>query len=95
VDDRDVRYLPVPAGGTLEASPRRPIERAQAAASPATVAAAGGFLAGIATFVVARLLTRRHGRGALSRALPGRRRRGAIEVAGSRSFLVDVHMLRR
>ena len=93
---QDVRYLPVPAArARVEASAPRPIERMQAAASPATVAAAGGFLAGIATLVVARLLGRRQGRGALIRPLPRRRRRGGVEISGSRSFLVDVHMLRR
>jgi hypothetical protein len=94
--DPDVRYLPVPvARPPARATSPRPLERVQTAASPATVAAAGGFLAGIATFVFARVLSRRHGRRTLTRSLTGRRRRGAIEVAGSRSFLVDVHMLRR
>jgi hypothetical protein len=84
----------VPVRAPSEGSATRALERAQAAAPPATVVAAGGFLAGIATLVVARLLTRRQGRGVVARALP-RRKRGGLEVAGSRSFLVDVHVLRR
>jgi hypothetical protein len=92
----DVRYLPVPvARAPAGVTPPRPLERVQTAASPATVAAAGGFMAGIATFVLARVLSRRHGRRTFTRSLAGRRRRGAVEVAASRSFLVDVHMLRR
>lgn len=94
--DEDVSYLPVPvAQMAVEAPAARPIELAQAAASPATVAAAGGFLVGLATIVLARVLSRGQGRRSLPRVLPRRRGRGAIEVAGSRSFLVDVHMLRR
>lgn len=72
----------------------RPLERVQPASLPAAVAAAtGGFLLGVATFVLVRILRRprpprlRLGRG-------GRRRGQRVEVAGSRSFLVDVHLLR-
>jgi hypothetical protein len=91
-----VRHLPVPAGRALiEAPPPRPLQRVQSAAPPATVAAAGGFLAGIATLIVARLATRRRGAHPVGRTLARRGRRGGIEVAGSRSFLVDVHVLRR
>lgn len=91
-----MRYLPVRAGREpIEAPPPRPLERIQAGAPPAAVAAAGGLLAGIATFVMARVLSRRRGTRALGRALPRRGRRGGVEIAGSRSFLVDVHVLRR
>ena len=85
----EVRHLPVP----VEAPETRVIDRAQARPLPAPlVAATGGFLAGVATFVLLRVL-RRPRRGALG--LPGRKRGKGIEIAGSRSFLVDVHVLKR
>jgi hypothetical protein len=59
---------------------------------PAPVlAATGGFLVGVATFVLFRL---RHPRG---RKVRMRSRRGGkkIEIAESRSFLVDIHLLKR
>jgi len=85
----EVRHLPVP----VPESETRVIERAQAGplATP-LVAATGGFLAGVAAFVLVRVL-RRPRRGSLS--LPGRKRGNRIEIAGSRSFLVDVHVLKR
>jgi hypothetical protein len=60
-------------------------------AGPA-LAATGGFLVGFATFIAARVLRRGGG----SR-LGARRRRRALErqIESSRSFLVDVHVLRR
>jgi hypothetical protein len=73
----------------------RPVERPmtltqRVAALPAPViAAAGGFLAGVATFVLFRL---RPSRRKLS---VGRRRGKKIEIAESRSFLVDIHLLKR
>jgi hypothetical protein len=85
----EVRHLPV-AVETVEA---RPIERPALAALPApVVAATGGFLAGVATFVLVRML-RRPRRSALK--LGGRKRGNRLEIAGSRSFLVDVHVLKR
>ncbi|MFL5886545.1 MAG: hypothetical protein ACJ77M_15845 [Thermoleophilaceae bacterium] len=85
----EIRHLPVPVE-TVEA---RPIERPALAALPAPiVAATGGFLAGVATFVLLRVL-RRPRRAALR--LPGRKRANRLEIAGSRSFLVDVHVLKR
>lgn len=79
--------LPVPA------EPRaRPIERMEPVPVPApVVAATGGLVAGFATLVLVRLL--RGGRRSRGIRL-GRGRRG-LEVSGSRSFLVDVHMLKR
>jgi len=75
----------------------RAIEPARPPASPAVQAAAvaaTGFVAGATTFaLVKRARTRR--------ALPVKRRRGKRagdlvgEVVGSRSFLVDVHLLNR
>ena len=93
------RHLPVPASqaqpargevldpsaGWLERLSEGPL------AGPA-LAAAGGFLAGFATFLAARIL-----RGGAGRRLIARRRRRSIErqIESSRSFLVDVHVLKR
>lgn len=88
-DDRDLPVL---------ASEARPIERvtADSAISAPAVAATGGFLAGIATLVLVRVLRRSAHRP--RRGVGIRRRKGgdrALEIAGSRSFLVDVHILKR
>jgi hypothetical protein len=90
------RNLPVLAS---EASPEvpapepRPVDRPAEAVLPApVVAATGGFLAGVATFVLLRVL--RRGRGS-RRLVRVRRRDRGVEIAGSRSFLVDVHVLKR
>jgi hypothetical protein len=75
------------------ASEARPIERFDPPSLPAAVAAAtGGFLLGVGTFVLVRLLRRPRPR----RAAVGRKsRRGErIDVAATRSFLVDVHLLK-
>ena len=80
------------------ASQARPLER-RLADSPLpapAVAATGGFLAGIATLVLVRVLRRsavrpRRGVG-IRRSKRGDR---SLEIAGSRSFLVDVHILKR
>ena len=75
----------------------RPVERppmtlAQRIVSlPAPVlAAAGGFLAGVATFVLYRL-----SRPSRKIKVGGRRSGKKIEIAESRSFLVDIHLLKR
>ena len=85
----EARHLPVLAS---EARPIDPV-RAGALSVPAA-AAAGGFLAGVVTFVLVRALRARPGRLRLRR-----RRRGgverALEIAASRSFLVDVHVVKR
>ena len=91
-DIAEVRRLPLPGG-----SEAGEIERSRTVAVPATVvAAAGGFLMGVAAFVALRIL-RRPG---TARSL--RRRRGritnrgrAVDVQGTKSFLVDVHLLKR
>jgi hypothetical protein len=57
------------------------------------VAAAGGFLAGVATWVMVRVLRRRRDPARSRGGLLGRRQRR--DVVASRSFLVDVHLLRR
>ena len=72
----------------------RPIERPQPVSLPAAVAAAtGGFLLGVATFLLVRVL--RRPRPARLRLGRGPVRRGQrVDVAATRSFLVDVHLLR-
>jgi hypothetical protein len=54
------------------------------------LAATGGFLAGVATFVLWRI---RHPRSRKVRI--GGRGGKKIEIAESRSFLVDIHLLKR
>ncbi len=92
--------VPVEAERVVEARPvgdgALPVV-AERASLPATVAAAsGGFLLGVAAFMLVRVLRRP----AAGRRVAGRggrllsRRRG-VEVASSRSFLVDVHLLKR
>jgi hypothetical protein len=67
----------------------RPIERRPVVSVPAAVAAAtGGFLLGVVTFLMVRVL-RRPKPVALRM---GRRRKRAL--AASRSFLVDIHLLK-
>jgi hypothetical protein len=85
--EAEVRPLPVLAEP-------RPVERPGEASLPAAVVAAtGGFLIGVATFVLVRLL-RRPRRAASLRLGRGGRRGRRVEVATSRSFLVDVHLLK-
>jgi hypothetical protein len=82
--EAEVRPLPVLAE-TQVIEPRREVSL------PAAVAAAtGGFLLGIASFVLVKLL-RRPRRAVTLRLGPGRKR---SEIAASRSFLVDVHLLK-
>ena len=93
-DSEPIDALPVLA----EVSEVRPVQAepqlslAQRVASlPAPVlAATGGFLAGVAAFVLFRL---RHPRRRKVRVSGGRGKK--IEVAESRSFLVDIHLLKR
>jgi hypothetical protein len=54
--------------------------------------AAGSFVAGAATAVV---VAHRRSRKSARRTKRGRRANGALEVAASRSFLVDVHLLQK
>ena len=92
--ETDERDLPVVQGEV------RPVERTGGESSLPTpaVAATGGFLAGVATLVLVRLLRRsaadrpRRGGVGIRRSKRGDR---ALEIAGSRSFLVDVHILKR
>jgi hypothetical protein len=68
--------------------PRTLAERVVSLPAP-VLAATGGFLAGVATFV---LLKMRHPR---RKMRIGRQRGKKIEIAESRSFLVDIHLLKR
>jgi hypothetical protein len=72
----------------------RTLERRPAITVPAAIAAAtGGFLLGVATFVLVRILRRPR---PVRRAIGKRgRRSGQIDIAATRSFLVDVHLLDR
>lgn len=88
---QEVQAIPVLADGARE----RGLIRAMAPAKQAMVLAAGGFVAGAA---VVGLAGRRRG----LRARPPARRRGArrenragelVRIVGSRSLLVDVHLL--
>jgi hypothetical protein len=70
----------------------RPVRRAHDVSLPAAAAATGGFLLGVVTFVLVRVL--RRPRAATPRLRRGGGRGRRVEVAASRSFLVDVHLLR-
>jgi len=61
---------------------------------PAVAAATSGFLLGVATFVIVKVL-RRPKPNRLARRVRGRRGGDKLEIAHSRSFLVDVHLLDR
>ncbi|MEA2494086.1 MAG: hypothetical protein QOJ29_1997 [Thermoleophilaceae bacterium] len=79
----------------LTATEARAIQPAPQPAFPApVVAAAGGAVVGAFAYVLLRVLRRPARRRAAVRLGKGRGRRG-LEVTGSRSFLVDVHMLKR
>ena len=83
----EVRPLPVLAEP-------RPIERRVEVSLPAAVAAAtGGFLLGVATFLLVRVL-RRPREGASLRLGGGRGGARRSTWPRSRSFLVDVHLLK-
>jgi hypothetical protein len=80
----------------LAGSEARAIEPARPAAVPVpVVAAAGGALVGAVAYMLLRVLRRPSHRRATVRIGRGRGRRGSLEIVGSRSFLVDVHMLKR
>jgi hypothetical protein len=85
--EAEVRPLPVLA------EPRT-VERPIAVSLPAAVAAAtGGFLVGVLTFLLVRVL-RRPRRATSLRVGGGRGRGKKVDVAGTRSFLVDIHLLK-
>ncbi len=69
------------------------IERPREVSLPAAVAAAtGGFLLGVATFLLVKVL--RRPQPTRVRLGSGRKRGKKVDVAASRSFLVDVHLLK-
>jgi hypothetical protein len=79
----------------LAASEARVIEPVRQPQLPAPViAAAGGAIVGALTYMLLRVLRRPARRQPQLRIGRGRRGR-ALEITGSRSFLVDVHMLKR
>jgi hypothetical protein len=83
----DVRPLPVLAEP-------RVIEPAREVSLPAAVVAAtGGFVLGVAAFVLVHVL-RRPRTSVPVRLRRGRGRSRRSEIAASRSFLVDVHLLK-
>ena len=89
----EVRHLPVPAAPQQgeQIDVRRPVS------VPATVAAAtGGFVLGVAAFVLIRVLRRPQSGRALAqrRARKVAKARG-VDIASSRSFLADVHLLNK
>ncbi|MBA3301020.1 MAG: hypothetical protein H0T15_04050 [Thermoleophilaceae bacterium] len=90
--EADARHLPVPV---VEATPvHRPPSAIEAIRQlPAPVlAASAGFLAGVVALTAVRILRAlRHP----SRLLPSRRKAAKRDVAATRSFLVDVHLLNR
>ena len=92
--------MPEPTENQTEARPLpvlaepRVLDRPEPSPLPAVVVAGSvGFLAGVAAWMLVRIL-RRSNRSPSVRALRRRRERG-IEIAGTRSFLVDVHLLKR
>jgi hypothetical protein len=96
----DSAPAPDPAGTEIEEvdalpvlAEARPIEPVRPVPLPiAAAAATGGFILGVASFVLVKVLRRPR---AGLRLSGGRGRRGKrVEVAASRSFLVDVHMLK-
>jgi hypothetical protein len=95
--DGEVRHLPVLASETAAeqfASEPRPLEPLRTALPAPLIAAAGGFALGVATYLFVRVI-----RAATSpaRAVAKRRKKRTkgLDIAASRSFLVDVHLLKR
>jgi len=93
-DEQVVEARPLPV--VAEPQPTTAIV-ARKVSLPATVAAAsGGFVLGVAGFMLLRVLRRP----AAARSVARRRKRmlakrQGVDIAASRSFLVDVHLLKR
>jgi hypothetical protein len=80
----------------LAGTEARAIESAAPPGLPApVVAAAGGAVVGAVAYILLRVLRRPPRQRGAVRIGRRRLRRGGLEVTGSRSFLVDVHMLKR
>jgi hypothetical protein len=94
--DAEVRHLPVLAGERapepLVAEPRPPAP-ARAPLPAPVIAAAGGFVLGVVTYVLVRVL--RAARRPAGVVFGRRKRAKPLEIAATRSFLVDVHLLKR
>jgi hypothetical protein len=82
-----VRVLP------REEEPASPVLRSEV--RTAAIAAAGGVLAGAATVAAVRAVGAAASRGVGPRRLRRRKEQPPMNVIASRSFLVDVHLLRR
>jgi hypothetical protein len=85
------------AAPVLVGTEARPLERTQGQAlSAPVIAATGGALVAAVGYILLRVLRRpARGRSAVRLRRGLGRKRGVLEVTGSRSFLVDVHMLKR
>jgi hypothetical protein len=93
---QDDRPLPVLAAVRPVESADEPQALTQSPPVPLPVAVAvatGGFLLGVASFVLVRILRRPRAARRLRGSRLGGRGRG-LEVSASRSFLVDVHLLK-
>lgn len=78
----------------LEEARSTELQPAEVSLLPAVAAATSGFLLGVATFVLVKVL-RRPKPARLARRARKRRGGDKLEIAASRSFLVDVHLLDR
>jgi hypothetical protein len=97
-EEGEVRHLPVPVSipeaRPVEVEPA-PLARPFLTSLPAPVlAAAGGFAVGVATWVLVRLIRRDRRTPVTIRGRRRRQQRG-VEVTATRSFLVDVHLLKQ
>ena len=71
------------------------LDRPQPVSLPAAVVAAtGGFLVGVATFLLIRVLRRPRAGRAMAARKRKNKRGESVEVAATRSFLVDIHLLK-
>ncbi len=87
----EARPLPVVADG----QPATAIVTRKASL-PATVAAAGGgMVLGFAAFMLLRVLRRPSAARSVARRRRRLQKRQGVDIAASRSFLVDVHLLKR
>jgi len=80
---------------TLEPVPERGMALAIRTPAQAVAVAVTGFIAGAATIALVHRRRTRRALGSSSRRRRGRGRGELISVAGTRSFLVDVHLLNR